>query len=272
MHLALASDPDDPAFAPEPLTEAELSALSDRLKEQVRVSLARSRTRSDSLPEDVRPLATELLTARPRLLELVAAGPSAATGWSRSGSTATTTSASSSGKRTTSSSSTSRASPAGPVEERRAKQSPLKDVAGMLRSFDYAAVHVPATRPPRSTPTPSNGSSPGRGSGGPGCRPSSSRRIARSPPSSCPADPAAARQLLDFLRLEKALFELRYELDYRPDWVRIPLLGILHLIRSRDRRMSRCHRGREPMLETPSRSELRELARSYGVQRRLSWT
>jgi maltose alpha-D-glucosyltransferase/alpha-amylase len=44
----------------------------------------------------------------------------------------------------------------------------------------------------------------------------------------------AARQLLELLRLEKALFELQYELDYRPDWVRIPLMGILHLIRGDD--------------------------------------
>jgi maltose alpha-D-glucosyltransferase/alpha-amylase len=50
-----------------------------------------------------------------------------------------------------------------------------------------------------------------------------------------PADPAATRQLLDLMRLEKALFELEYELDYRPDWVRIPLMGILHLIRDEDR-------------------------------------
>ena len=46
-----------------------------------------------------------------------------------------------------------------------------------------------------------------------------------------PADAAEAGRLLDLLRLEKALFELGYELDYRPDWVRIPLMGLLHLIR-----------------------------------------
>ena len=49
-----------------------------------------------------------------------------------------------------------------------------------------------------------------------------------------PGDPATARQLLDLHRLEKALFELEYELNYRPDWVRIPMLGILHLTRPGD--------------------------------------
>ena len=47
MHLALASDPDDPAFAPEPLTGAELAALTDRLNEQVRISLSALRDQAD---------------------------------------------------------------------------------------------------------------------------------------------------------------------------------------------------------------------------------
>ena len=47
-----------------------------------------------------------------------------------------------------------------------------------------------------------------------------------------PADPLETGPLLDLLRLDKALYELRYEMDYRPDWVRIPLKGLLHLIRS----------------------------------------
>jgi maltose alpha-D-glucosyltransferase/alpha-amylase len=45
-----------------------------------------------------------------------------------------------------------------------------------------------------------------------------------------PADLGATCQLLDFFMLEKTLFELQYELNYRPDWVSIPMLGILHLI------------------------------------------
>ncbi len=90
---------------------------------------------------------------------------------------------------------------------------------------------APWTRRPRSTTTPSSGSNPGPRSGRPGCRPSSSRPTAGSPPP--PARrPGRGRQLLDLLRLEKALFELRYEMDYRPDWVRLPIRGVLSLSRS----------------------------------------
>jgi maltose alpha-D-glucosyltransferase/alpha-amylase len=42
-----------------------------------------------------------------------------------------------------------------------------------------------------------------------------------------PADPAQVRLLLDALVLEKAAYELEYEINNRPDWVEIPLRGIL---------------------------------------------
>ncbi len=48
-----------------------------------------------------------------------------------------------------------------------------------------------------------------------------------------PADLTTAERLLDWWKLEKSLFELNYELDYRPGWVRNPLLGLLQLIRSK---------------------------------------
>jgi maltose alpha-D-glucosyltransferase / alpha-amylase len=233
MHLALASDPDDPAFAPEPMTEAELSALTDRLNDQLRISLAALRDQADTLPEELHPMAAELLVERPRLLELIARRPEPGAGLVKirvhgdyhlgqlllqegdffildfEG------------------------EPGRSVEERRAKQSPLKDVAGMLRSFDYAAYNV-LYKAAKVHPDALERLEPWA-------------RIWRTWMSAeflkvyrgvaaglLPADPAATRQLLDLLRLEKALFELQYELDYRPDWVRIPLMGILHLIRGDD--------------------------------------
>jgi maltose alpha-D-glucosyltransferase/alpha-amylase len=45
--------------------------------------------------------------------------------------------------------------------------------------------------------------------------------------SSWPQDAAAGRRLLDALTLEKALYELRYELANRPDWAGIPLTAVL---------------------------------------------
>ena len=45
-----------------------------------------------------------------------------------------------------------------------------------------------------------------------------------------PADPLAARRMLDFFVLEKAFYEIEYELAYRPDWLRVPLTGALRIL------------------------------------------
>ena len=45
-----------------------------------------------------------------------------------------------------------------------------------------------------------------------------------------PADPQAAQRLLELFLLEKAFYELRYELDNRPDWVQVPLSGLSELL------------------------------------------
>ena len=233
MHLALASDPSDPAFAPEPLTEAELTRLSDRLKEQVRLTIESLKEHVGTLPDEMQSLAQEMIAARPKLLEMVTNRPSSGEGllkirvhgdyhlgqllWQENDFFILDF----------------EGEPGRDVDERRAKQSPWKDVASMLRSFDYTAysalykvgkVHPDALE--RLEPWAKIWRS---WMSAEFLR--SYRRIATS---LLPADPSVSRQLLDLLRLEKALFELRYELDYRPDWVRIPLMGILHLIRSGD--------------------------------------
>jgi maltose alpha-D-glucosyltransferase/alpha-amylase len=48
-----------------------------------------------------------------------------------------------------------------------------------------------------------------------------------------PADPAAARQMLDFFLLEKAFYEVEYELAHRPEWLRVPLTGVLRILSQR---------------------------------------
>ncbi len=104
----------------------------------------------------------------------------------------------------------------------------------MLRSFDYAAYSELLTLHPA---TITRRVRPARALG----RDLADLDLGRVPPrvpgSRRPRRPAArpttrrACRLLDFFMLEKTLFELQYELNYRPDWVAIPLLGILHLIR-----------------------------------------
>ena len=45
-----------------------------------------------------------------------------------------------------------------------------------------------------------------------------------------PADPHAAEQMLNFFLLEKALYEIEYELAHRPEWLRVPLTGMLRIL------------------------------------------
>jgi maltose alpha-D-glucosyltransferase/alpha-amylase len=114
--------------------------------------------------------------------------------------------------------------------ERRAKHSALRDVAGMLRSLDYARFTglqqvaqgpvelerlAPVARAwerrARAAFLASYGSVTAAG----GLHP--------------PAEHETTEALLDLFELEKAFYELRYEIDNRPDWIGVPLAGIAAL-------------------------------------------
>ena len=122
--------------------------------------------------------------------------------------------------------------PARPLDARRRKETPLKDVVGMLRSFDYAAYAALFQRT-RDSRRNLIAWSPGPGSGRLGHRPLSWTTIAprSAGRTSSLQDPDVFGLLLRLFTLEKALYELSYELNNRPDWVRIPIQGILALAR-----------------------------------------
>ena len=109
--------------------------------------------------------------------------------------------------------------PARAVVDRRRKRSPLRDVAGMLRSFSYAAS---AAQLERGVAPPDRWEQRARDAFLLGY-------LAEVDSALIPAGPALER-LLSVFELEKAVYELRYELDNRPDWVRIPVAGILRLL------------------------------------------
>ncbi len=120
--------------------------------------------------------------------------------------------------------------PARPLAERRARQSPLKDVAGMLRSFSYAA-YVALTRYTSRRPEDfSQLESWARlwevSASGEFLR--AYREIVDGSPI-VPASREGFDSLLAIYMLDKALYELVYELNNRPAWIRIPLHGILSL-------------------------------------------
>lgn len=108
--------------------------------------------------------------------------------------------------------------PARPLAERRLKHSPLRDVAGMLRSFAYAAAF--AVRADGAAPAAARGDA--------------WERAARAafldayfaggrPAPYLPPSAAGADALLALFELEKLVYEVRYELLNRPDWAGIPL-------------------------------------------------
>ncbi|MEI6413270.1 MAG: maltose alpha-D-glucosyltransferase [Pseudomonadota bacterium] len=117
--------------------------------------------------------------------------------------------------------------PARPLEERRLKHSPLRDVAGMLRSFSYAAAvavnHLTMERPSD------------RKQFGPLVQAWETEteaaflkgyKMAIEDCPSWPEDPTA-RRMIDLFQIEKVLYELRYEMDNRPGWLVIPLYALL---------------------------------------------
>ena len=120
--------------------------------------------------------------------------------------------------------------PARPISERRLKRSPLRDVAGMLRSFHYASISALVS---------------GR------VRPEDIQNLSKCADywyhwvsvdflrayldtaqngDFLPASESGTKALLDLCLIDKAVYELAYELNNRPTWVRIPLRGILGLI------------------------------------------
>src|SRR4051812_5285923 len=112
--------------------------------------------------------------------------------------------------------------PARPLPERRLKRSPLRDVAGMLRSFSYVTA---GARLLRGVTVPAGWEDRARDAFLEGY-------FDRADPSLLPPGEAPTRQLLSVFELEKAVYELRYELNNRPDWVSIPVAGILRLLDS----------------------------------------
>jgi len=110
--------------------------------------------------------------------------------------------------------------PARSLLDRRRKRSPLRDVAGMLRSFAYAAS---ASALMRGVPAPDDWEQHARTA-------FLDAYLEAVDPGLLPAGQAAISKLLAIFELEKAVYELRYELNNRPHWVPIPVAGIARLL------------------------------------------
>ena len=263
MHLALATPTEDKAFAAEPLTQEDLASDARRIERQLHATIETLRTKLSSIQdEQISDAAALLLSKRSTWLARARSIQSITPEGKRIrihgdyhlGQTLRVESADNSktGKGDFDPNAKGdfgdkikgdfvlldfEGEPARPLAERRQKQSPLKDVAGMVRSFSYAAyagyfrflenisANAPAATADQNNTTAwvqlwQNAlSAEFIGA----YRQTISANPALLPP------PAEAQSLLDAYLLEKALYELLYELNNRVTWLRIPLAGILAL-------------------------------------------
>ena len=231
LHVAFALDTDDPAFAPEPTRTADLKVWTQQATKQARDAFTLLRRARPKVAQEVRGDIDRVLKRRTEILERIKTlAPS------RVDAVCT------------------RyhgdyhlgqiviihddvlildfeGEPTRALEQRRAKASPLKDVAGMLRSFSYAAwaalFEQTADQPEmvekllplamewerRTAETFWSHYEATVGD----CR-------------SCPADPEERDRLLQLFLFEKLFYEICYESANRPDWLRIPLAGLKRLL------------------------------------------
>ncbi|CAD6879619.1 Trehalose synthase (EC 5.4.99.16) [Methylomonas albis] len=232
LHHALATPTGDPAFDPEPVTDADLADWVLRTQWEATATLDHLEHRLPGLSETVRDLAQALLLQRDALIACIRScirGPVKGVKTRCHGDYhlgqvlladndfVITDFA---------------GDPARTLAERRFKYSPLSDVAGMLQSFDYAA-HSAVQKESAERPEPTVKFEPllrdwkaevervfleaydevAQGSG-------------------LLAADASLRGLLELFLLEKAFYEVRHELDNRPDWMVILLRGILMSLKS----------------------------------------
>jgi trehalose synthase-fused probable maltokinase len=234
LHRALASAPAGHPLAPEPITADDAARWADAMEAQLRQSLAALAGALPSLPGSLRGIAERVAAEGPRLgdeLRVLDALPAAGVvkirvhGDYHLGQILRTADAFTildfEGE------------PARTLAERRAKQCALKDVAGMLRSFAYAAQVALSTRleasphdarlAERLRPWAEAWETGMRGAFvdaylGEVARPGQ--------PPLVPADRERFDRVLRAYELDKALYELGYELAHRPAWVAVPLLAV----------------------------------------------
>ena len=234
LHLALASDGDDPAFAPEPFTREFQKKLETSFAELSSGTLRLLRERMATVPVEYKERAEEIASREQDIARIFSAALSAPIEAMRTrihgdyhlGQVLYTGSdfviIDFEGE------------PARPLAERRVKQSPLQDVAGMLRSFHYAAFAPLLARPTASSISP--GQFAKLRSWAEAWSLSATNRFlaeyyeTSSAARYLPASSQEMTKLLQIYLLAKAIYELGYELNNRPAWVCIPLEGISRLL------------------------------------------
>jgi maltose alpha-D-glucosyltransferase/alpha-amylase len=230
LHLSLASPTHNPAFAPEPMMPDDLQTQLAELRQHAASVFDVLKERVPYLPDEVVEIAAAVLSRRRRILDHL-------------------------GNVKIDSLQTQRirihgdyhlgqvlrvktdfvildfeGEPARSLAYRRSKQCPLKDVAGMLRSFSYAAygtlINYTARHPEDLARLEPWALLWERFVAAEFLR---AYREAAQGAEFLPGNNMDFRKLLDIFLLDKALYEILYELNSRPGWVRIPMLGMMSL-------------------------------------------
>jgi maltose alpha-D-glucosyltransferase/alpha-amylase len=231
MHLALASRDDIPDFAPEPIRPDHVSNWIDEVATRADRMFDTLKQRRDGLRESDRLLVDRLLAERATLRDRLGA--------------LLPTNIDGSNIRHHGDFHLGQmlivkddifiidfeGEPRRPHEERRRKAPAARDVAGLIRSIDYSATAA-LERAVKVAPDEQGklGAALAEWRERAAAAFLAAYRETMSSRRLWPGDPAAARRMLDFFELEKAFYEIEYELAYRPDWLRVPLTGALRIL------------------------------------------
>ncbi len=234
LHLVLSEAADDPAIKAEPLTDLHRRAMYHSIAGQADQKIQLLRERLQAMPEDTRVLAEQVITKREEIARFARSILDARIDASRIrchgdyhlGQVLYT------GKDFVIID--FEGEPARLLGQRRIKYTPLRDVASMLRSFHYASYALLHGK--RGAVRPEDAS-----------RLESWARLwyvcsgavflksyfdLTASSFFLPKSKTELKILLEISMLEKVLYELGYEMNNRPDWLKIPLEGILHLLQS----------------------------------------
>jgi maltose alpha-D-glucosyltransferase / alpha-amylase len=229
MHLALASRDDIPAFAPEPITPHYQRSIYQHIRSQAVRTLQLLRRRGKGIPvaeellereEEIQQRIRRILDGRITGLRIRTHGDYHLGQVLHTGNDFVIIDF--------------EGEPSRPLSERRIKRSALRDVAGMLRSFHYAPHAVLFGQSQHSVIRAEDAAAVESGANfwyrwvsGAFLR----AYLAESGNAAhLPQSRDELQVLLDAHLLEKALYEIAYEMNNRPDWVRIPLRGVLELL------------------------------------------
>jgi maltose alpha-D-glucosyltransferase/alpha-amylase len=233
LHRALALRTGYPSFDPEPLTAQDLQAYRVRAATEAAETLALLERHLAELPPATQADAQALLARRTAVLERIEAAASMPAAWQTGGVKTRYHGDYHLGQVLVTGNDfviiDFEGEPGRSFEERRAKGPALRDVAGMLRSFNYAR-WAALKHASQSTEELLRLDAAVRQWEN-ATRTAFLEAYAAAAASHAPG-PAreGAEALLRLFELEKALYELRYELNNRADWVQVPLQGILALI------------------------------------------